>query len=214
MKHLVDRDKFRKAIRKLPDKQIYRMFSDAIDMLPPSKLERLANGYLDLAQIRSAGEKLLTLLEDAKAFKKASLRGEYYESFDVNWKNSNQLSKGTQAWIAEFERLLDRCIEQAKRDRDAETLEAFEICFSLLRRMDEGMDDILFFADEGGSWEVGIDWGKVLPAWSACLSRAAGPEEYARRVLGVIDELIGYGRDKHIAAAKRMATPAQRKALG
>jgi hypothetical protein len=88
-----------------------------------------------------------------------------------------------------------------------------EICFSLLRRMDEGMDDFLFFADEGSSWEVGIDWGKVLPAWSACLLRATGPEEYARRVLGVIDELIGYGRDKHIAAAKRIETPEQRKAL-
>jgi hypothetical protein len=213
MKPTIDRNRLRKAIRMLPDEQIYRMLSNAIEMLPASKLERLAKGYLDLAQLRFDDKSQSSLLEDVRAFEKASLRGEYYESFDVNWKNSNQVSKGPLAWIAEFERLLDCCVEQARKDKKAETLEAFEICFSLLRRIDEGTDDILFFANEGGSWQVGVDWTKVLQAWFACLSPTAGPEEYARRVLQVIDAFIGYGRDKHIAAAKRAATPEQRKAL-
>ena len=91
------------------------------------------------------------------------------------------MSKGTQAWFAEFGQLLDCCVKQARKYKGSQTLEAFEIFFSLLRRIDEGTDDLLFFADEGGSWQVGVDWTKVLPAWLACLSRVAGPEEYARR---------------------------------
>ena len=50
MKNLIDRDRFRKAIRLLTDDEIYSMLSDAIEMLPPTKLERLAKGYLDLTQ--------------------------------------------------------------------------------------------------------------------------------------------------------------------
>jgi len=32
-------------------------------------------------------------------------------------------------------------------------------------------------------------------------------------VIDVIDAFVGYGQEKHIAAAKRAATPEQRKAL-
>jgi hypothetical protein len=203
MKPTIDRNKFRQAIRRLLDDQIYYLLSDAVEMLPRSKLEELAKGYLELALLRSDGKGLTTLIEDLRAFEKASLRGEFYESFDVNGKNSNELSKGTRAWIAEFERLLGRCVEQAGKKKDVETLQAFEICFSLLQRMDKCTDGFLFFADEGGSWQVGVDWTKVLPAWFECLSPAVGPEEYGSRVFGVVNALIRYGRDMHIGAAKR-----------
>src|SRR5262249_24272214 len=38
--------------------------------------------------------------------------------------------------------------------------------------IDEGHDDIVFFADEGGSWQVGIYWRKVFPPWFRCLSNS------------------------------------------
>ena len=95
----------------------------------------------------------------------------------------------------------------------SERSSAFEICFCLLRRTDKCTDDFLFFADEGGSWQVGVDWTKVLPAWFECLSPVAGPEEYASRVFGVVNAFIRCGRDMHIMAAKRVATADQRKAL-
>jgi hypothetical protein len=85
--------------------------------------------------------------------------------------------------------------------------------FNLLRRIDEGRDDILFFADEGGSWQVGIDWEKVFPAWFRCLSRTASPDEYGRLVVAAIDDLdLAHPRD-HLEAARRPATAAQKKAL-
>jgi hypothetical protein len=41
--------------------------------------------------------------------------------------------------------------------------QAFDIIFELLDHIDDVNRDILFFADEGGSWALGIEWEKVLP---------------------------------------------------
>jgi hypothetical protein len=43
----IDRDKLRTAIRSLGDEYIYQMLSEAIDMLPQPKLEKLSKHYLD-----------------------------------------------------------------------------------------------------------------------------------------------------------------------
>ncbi|MGA2259907.1 MAG: hypothetical protein ABSH28_00560 [Acidobacteriota bacterium] len=209
----IDLDKLRAAIRILGDESVYLMLAEAIDMLPPTKLEKLASHYLNPAQLRPDGESRGSLLEDVKAFEKASLHGDYYESFDVNWKNSTEMSKGTRGWIAEFCRLLDRCTAQAMKSDFSETRAAIEICFGLLRRIDECGDDVIFFADEGGAWQVGVDWGKVLPAWFVCLSATAEPREYGRRVVEIIEEFDKSNREKHISAAQRAATADQRIAL-
>jgi hypothetical protein len=108
--------------------------------------------------------------------------------------------------------LLDRCIE-AKKVPPAEVRNALERIFGLLRHIDEGHDDIVFFADEGGSWQVGVDWAKVFPCWFACLAATAAPEEYARQVLAAVDEFERFRRDKHLASARRIATREQKKAL-
>ena len=55
-----------------------------------------------------------------------------------------------------------------------------DILLGLLNHMDQGHDDIIFFADEGGSWQVGVDWPKVLPVWFKVLSVTAEPEEWDR----------------------------------
>jgi hypothetical protein len=83
----------------------------------------------------------------------------------------------------------------------------------LLRHIDECLDDVIFFADEGGSWQVGVDWQRVLPAWFRCLSATSQPLEYATQVITVVDDFGHHARDKHMSSAKRVATPAQRKAL-
>ena len=88
-----------------------------------------------------------------------------------------------------------------------------EVCFGLLRHIDEGLDDVIFFADEGGSWQVGIDWRKALPAYFVCLSATASPEEYAARVIGIVSEFQHHDRDRHISTAKRISTPSQRQAI-
>ena len=41
--------------------------------------------------------------------------------------------------------------------------EAFELLLGLLRRIDKG-DDVIFFADDEGSWRIGVDWRVELSA--------------------------------------------------
>ena len=154
-----------------------------------------------------------SLLADVKLFEKASLAGEYYESFGVNSKNYTQKSAGTSAWIADYRRLLDRCVINAKKSNPAEVREAMDILFGLLNHIDKGHDDVIFFADEGGSWQVGVDWPKVLPVWFKVLSATAEPEEYAERITTLLSRHYSYGRDKMLAIARRTATTHQRKAL-
>jgi hypothetical protein len=209
----IDRDKLRSAVRRLGNEYIYYMLDDAIELLPPSKLVKLDGRYLDVKSLQASGPKHAGLLAEVKAFEKASRAGDYYESFAVNSKNCSEVSGGTRAWIAECERLFGRCVAATGKGSSGETCDALEMLFALLQHIDKGMDDVVFFADEGGSWQVGVDWQKVLPAWFTCLSATVEPDEYARRVVDVVDRFVKYDRDKHLTAASRKASAAQRKAL-
>ena len=211
----IDRDKLRAEVRKLGSEHVFSMLDDAIELLPPAKLQKIAKKYLDLKRLRPDAEKATrpSLLKDVKLFEKASLAGEYYESFGVNSKNYTQQSAGTSAWIGEHLRLLDRCVINAKKCNPAEVREAMDILFGLLNHIDKCLDDVIFFADEGGSWQVGVDWANVLPVWFKVLSATAEPEEYAKRITALLSCQYSYGRDKMLAIARRTATTHQRMAL-
>ena len=122
-------------------------------------------------------------------------------------------SPGTRSFIADCRRLLDRCAAQAAKGDPVETRASLELIFRLLHHIDECHDDVVFFADEGGAWQVGADWAKVFPAWFRCLSQSAEPEEFARLVVEMVDEFEGHDRERHIAAARKLGTAAQRRAL-
>jgi hypothetical protein len=211
----IDRDKLRAAVRKLGNEYVFYMLDDAIELLPPAKLHKIAKKYLDLKRLRPDAEQAGKpgLLRDVKRFEKASLTGEYYESFFVNSKNYRQQSAGTSAWIAEFGRLLDPCTAEAGKSNPAEVRAAMDILFGLLDHIDKGNDDVIFFADEGGSWQFGVDWAKVLPVWFKILSATAEPNEYAKRIKDMLSRHYSYGRDKMLVLARRTATPDQRKAV-
>lgn len=210
----IDRDKLRAAVRKLGNEYILYMLDDAIDVLSPAKLQKIVKKYLDVERLHPDPEKAnASLLEDVKRFEKASLAGDYYESFDVNSKNCTQQSNGTSSWISAFGRLLDRCVTNSKKQNPAEVREAMEILFSLLDHIDECRDDVIFFADEGGSWQVGVDWDRTLPVWFKMLSLTAGPEEFANRITTLLSHHYSYGRDKMLTVAQQTATPEQRNAL-
>jgi hypothetical protein len=214
-KAAIDKDKLRAAIRKLGNEYVFYMLDDAIDLLPPAKLQQIAKKYLDIKRLRpdTEAKPKSDLLAAVKAFDKASRAGDYYESFMVNSKNYMEQSTGTTAWIAEYRRLLDRCVAERKKVKPAEAREAFDILFALLDYIDECNDDVIFFADEGGAWQVGVDWDRVLPPWFKVLSVTASPEDYAKRIDSLLKHHYNYGREKMLVAARRTATPAQKAAL-
>jgi hypothetical protein len=89
-----------------------------------------------------------------------------------------------------------------------------DLLFELLAEIDTGNDEIIFFADEGGSWQVGLDDEKVLPAYFSSLAATATPEEYVNSVSNLIEERGAYDRDKFLKSARKVANAAQKKALG
>lgn len=209
----IDRDKLRAAVRGMGSEYVFHMLDDAIALLPQDKLLKLARGYLNPAELRPDSEQKQNLLAEVEAFQKASLSGKYYEAFAVNSKKRTEKSGGTLAWIADCRRLLDRCVVQAKKENPDMVCQAFQVVFCLLDQIDACEDEILFFADEGGSGDVGVDWEEVLPAWFRVLSATTGPDEYAQRITAVLKCHYEHGRVKMLAVARRIATPAQHQAI-
>jgi hypothetical protein len=92
-------------------------------------------------------------------------------------------------------------------------LQAFELLFALLRHIDTGNDDVIFFADEGGSWQIGVDWRTALPAYFRCLAETVSVEQFALKVDQAIADFVDYDRAHYIAEAGRLASPIQQAAL-
>ncbi len=211
----IDRDKLRAVLRKLGHETVFYMLADAIDLLSPAKLHQIARKHLDVTRLRPDGESRTKakLLAAVKAFDQASRAGEYYESFMVNSENYSAQSTGTTAWMAEYHRLLDRCVAEEQKRKPGDVREAFDILFGLLDRVDECNDDVIFFADEGGAWQVGVDWERVLPPWFRVLAATAAPAEYAERITALLERHYDRGPDRMLDVASMAATPEQRQAL-
>ena len=104
-------------------------------------------------------------------------------------------------------------MEESKKRNVANVRRAFDILFDLLDRFDDADDRMVFFADEGGSWMVGIDWKQVLPAWFRVLSATADPAEYVQRFEAFVGRYCNYQRAELLGEARQVATPSQRKEL-
>jgi hypothetical protein len=212
----LDRRKLRDAIRRLGDEYVFYMLHDALELLSDGELTKVVGQYLNVGQLRrqdglDAGE---SLLAKVRAFDDESRAGKYYADFRVNSRNCDTHSSGTRAFIVECHHLLDACVEEAARgERAGETCDAFELVFALLRYIDECHDDVLFFADEGGAWQVGVRWEKVLPVWLSGLASVASPEDYATRVVAVLEGIDEPLRAGQLRAALDRANPDQRAAL-
>ncbi|MBI5504549.1 MAG: hypothetical protein HY899_07090 [Deltaproteobacteria bacterium] len=212
----IDRDKLRAWIRLGGDDLTFSLLDDAIDLLPAAKLAELVSPYIEadrFAPDDPLGAGTRTLLADVVDFDARSRAGHYYQDFAVNSRNCTTHSVGTRAFIADCKRLLKRCVTESTHDAALETRASLEVLFVLLRYIDECNDDVIFFADEGGAWQVGVDWMQVFPAWFRCLSKTATSEEYARLVVQTVDDFEIHHRDQHFAAALKTGTAAQRRAL-
>ncbi|MEI8256991.1 MAG: SWIM zinc finger family protein [Deltaproteobacteria bacterium] len=153
------------------------------------------------------------LLEDVEQFCRSARCGDYYEDFKVNSKNFMDRSQGTKDFIVDLAKLYKRCVRAAMRKGDRATREAFEKLFALECEIDGGGDEIVFFADEAGAWQLGTVWSIVLPAWFRALAATADAEEFARVADGAIREHCEGDRAAMLREAGAVATVGQLKAL-
>lgn len=205
----IDPKKFQAALRYKERDELLTMLDRAIDLLPTEQLRALGKGLLDFKALVPSG-----LLADVRRFCEESREGAYYEDFKVNSKNFMNLSRGTESWIAECERLFDRCVSESAATEHPDLREALGLLLELLRHVDKCEDDVVFWADEGGSWQVGVAWDRVLPILFRCLAGTAQPDEFAREVVAAIEDFGGHrSRDKLLEAAFKEATAEQRTSL-
>ena len=209
----IDPEKLRVRLRGMSRGDLLMVAERAIELVPRSRLAALVGHSARLGDLTQSKTTAVSLLDEVKRFRAESLAGKYYESFAVNSKNYMDRSLGTERFIAEFDRLITRCIGAADKRSRGPVREAFELLFALLRHIDACEDDVIFFADEGGSWQVGVSWKNVLPAYVRCLAETAGPEEFAREVSAAIKELAECDRPSLLAEARRFASEEQNAAL-
>lgn len=213
MKRTVDAETLRAALRRLTRRDLLVVLDRTLVHVPKHRIHEVVEGFLAFDQLVVTAGKRTRVLDKVKEFDDASRRGEYYESFGVNSKNFMEKSEGTEEWIAECERLLGDVLGFVLDGEPNEGRQAFELIFALLKRIDEGEDDVVFFADEGGIWQVGVDWPKVLPAYFRCLSATAAPEEYAQIVNTIIKDFARHDAPKYMSRARGAATREQKAAL-
>jgi hypothetical protein len=213
VKSAVDIEKLRVALRRLSRANLLIVAERAIEIVPRTKLPALVGDLLRLEEIAKTKRGAAPLLEEVRKFHDAGMRGEYYDSFRVNSRNFMEQSEGTQELIAEFGRLMDKCVRAAAEGPFAPVREAFDLLFALLRRIDEDPDSVVFFADEAGSWQLGVDFRTVLPAYYRCLAEGTPPEDFAREVNRTISSFAVHERPHHLAAARRVASAEQKAAL-
>ncbi len=210
----IDISLLRDSIRtELEIEELLSLLDRAIELIPQERLPELIEGFfdLDLLSVDELSEQ--SLLDDVLEFHSDSLAGLYYDDFDVNSKSFMERSRGTINWMAEHERLMNRCLIESSSGNPEQIRQAFELLFNLLDEVDECRDDIIFFADEGGAWQVGVEWDEVLPCYFKVLAAVAQPSEYAESVIKIVKSHANYNSDNYFKLALEVAKPPQKKVL-
>lgn len=208
-----DLERLRRALRALRRGDLLIIAERAAKLVPRAKLGALLGDLVQIDALTQASGAPAPLLKQVQKLHAAALAGKYYQDFAVNSRNFMERSAGTDAFIAEFTRLLGTCVRAADTGPPGAVREPFELLFGLLRHIDEASDDVIFFADEAGSWQVGVDWRTAFRAYFRCLAGTATADEFATNVDRAIADFADHERPRHLAAARKVASAAQRAAL-
>ena len=228
--HQSDFNTLRAELRALPRGSLLLIAERAVELVSVDQLGALLADIMqinvDPTDARSddpATNVGTSLLDEVRSFHDGAMNGEFYEHVEINNTGRQEQSRSTDAFVAEFDRLMRRCvgaqsagIKQGVRvSFELGVRDCFELLFALLRHIDEGNDDVLAFSDDGSSLDVGVNWRVVLPAYFECVAEteAASPEEFVRAVDEAIAEFAEHERPLFMAAAHTTANDAQRIAM-
>ena len=163
----------------------------ALGEVPAGKLEQVLRDYFrpgDVGATRSDPEIGLSI-EVAK-FCELAESGHFYEV--IPYRGSEQ-ARGTEEFVARFNAALDRCVAERGGASSAELRISIERLMQLMRKIDACQDEIVSFTDEGGSWQVGAVWDRVLPVYFESVARTATDQEYRSAVDHALREFGGHG---------------------
>lgn len=210
----IDSGRLRAELRALSRGSLLIIAERAIELMPAAQLSTLLSDFVRVETgPTEANDAPVSLPDEVQMFCDAAMAGDYFETVEINNWGRQEQSEGTDAFIAEFHRLLHKCISAADQEVPVGAYESFEFLFGLLRHIDEGNDGVLFFADDGNSLDVGVNWRTALPAYFNCLAKTSSPEEFARTVVEAIADFVDYDRPRYTDAAREVASAEQRAAL-
>ena len=211
MTELIDFNAVRAELRAMDRGSLLIIAERALELMPETELHTLLGDFMEFTTpLVDAG----TLLKEVRTFSDAAMTGLFYEIVEINNRGRQAQSHGTDAFIAEFHRLLRKCIHAAA-DQDAPSgvCDSFRLLFGLLRHIDEGNDDVLFFADEGSSSDISVHWRTALPPYFNCLAKKLSSQEFARTVNEAITDFVNHDQLWYWEVANNVANDAQRIAL-
>lgn len=199
----VNLERLRGSLQSLSRGDLLVIALRAIELVPGATLPALLGDRVQIDVSVDGATEVTSLLEAVRRFHATSMSGHYYEAFAVSARTCTEQSKGTDAFMAEFDRLVGWCVREADIGQRPAVREAFELLFGLLRHIDQCHDDVIFFADEGGSWSVGVPWRTVFPAYFRCLAETAGAEDFARTADQAIMDFADHDRSHLLSEALR-----------
>ncbi|WP_372525654.1 hypothetical protein [Piscinibacter sp.] len=127
----------RLSLRNLSRGNLLVIAERAAEALPSAALPAMLGDFVQIDVPVDVATEVPSLLEEVRRFHATSMSGKYYEAFPVNGKNCTEQSNGTDAFIAEFDRLVARCVREADTGPQPAVREAFELLFGLLRHIDD-----------------------------------------------------------------------------
>lgn len=210
---MTDQTKLRTELRGLRRCDLLIIAERAAELVPKDNLGPLLGDFMHVDVLVAPATRPAPLIEEIQQFYDESCDGKYFEHFQVNARNYMKRSRCTDAFVAQFDRSIRQCVQAVGHQPGTSVREAFEILFRLLRRIDEAPDDVVFFADEAGSWQVGINWRVVIPAYFRCLVELVSPEEFANTIDQIIRAFAEHERSLHLRTAYQVASAAQQVAL-
>ena len=210
---MTDLTKLRNELRRLRRCDLLIIAERAAELVSRADLKPLLSDFMHVDVLVVPGTKPAPLIEEIQKFYDESCDGRYFEQFEANAKNYKEHSRGTDAFVAEFDRLLRQCVHAVEHQPGASVREAFEVLFRLLLRIDEAPDDVVYFAEEPGSWQLGVNWRVVFPAYFRCLAEMASSEEFARTIDQMIRAFAEHERPLHLRTAHQVASAAQQAEL-
>ncbi|MBT3220317.1 MAG: hypothetical protein HN348_14615 [Proteobacteria bacterium] len=199
----LDWDIVRPELRKMSTGDLLGMVGRAYELISVEQVPYVLGRCVPLDKLSDEEARLgdRSLCEKAIQFYTDSVEGRYYESFDVNSKNCTHLSDGTETWIDEALLFFERATAASRVGSHREAREVFELLWDLFDRID-AIENIVFFADEHGSWQVWVDYRKVLPAYFASLAATIDGATFGPRVMEIIERHDRGQRNEGIAEAR------------
>lgn len=211
---MTDLTKLRNELRELHRCDLLIIAERAAELVPRANLAALMGDFMQIDTLIIPNLKpTAPLIAEVRNFYNESRDGRYFDNFDVKSRHFREHSRGTDAFVAEFDRLLHQCVKAVGLQPRDLVREAFEVLFRLLRHIDKAHDDVVYFADEAGSWQLGINWRKVFPVYFRCLAKTVTPEEFARTVDQMIGAFAEHERPLHLKTAHRVAPESYQASL-